>query len=1561
MSYSTPNDFILINKISIKHLSKYLFKNDKILTDSINTDAQELIYIKSYIENLLNTDRIDATINDLFQNKVNYYKLSNYSDKYSKYLYTKKFTSDVLHIDLSYYTNKNIKKYMFIYDFLSEYYKIIAKIKEEKYFIDNETIYNNEFEIQMRYILINNIQGNEEITNIYNVNNSFNNYTILFKLEDKINKTNKDKIIQPTGKIYDVKLKNYENYNVDDEYNNIYVSSFIKLFNELINKEDLLLDDSLNHFTILSKSYKFKFESLLLNYYILKTIYFYFQLYHITKSKEIDDIITINYPIIFNNFNNLINDKNDNSIIKILNNTKIQDYNVDKNRDNKINDIENKIKNLEFNKQELINYVKNNKNISTEEILKKQNEGIDYNTKIDNLKKELEYIKSNKYITSEGSKIQEAIDYKDELSQINKKIENNKTSLEIINKNTKFDKKYLNNINILSYFINFILITVIFSLIINSVTNSLNISIPIIIFLVSILLFIIINNIIKNIYINEINGTLNSNNSSNFLLYKLYNHYSEKFELPTDSPINNISNTIINNDTFYDNITDIPNIITNNIDKDLENKLYVYSNNINYKIDIYNKNLFDNENNSYDNLNYTNYWNNPNLNLNFIDNGFNIFPSNQNDRITRYILHIPELLDNIKCDILVVGGGSFGGHIDINDNNSSKNIAEGGAGGAVIYSKEVPLVSGLYEIGVGIGGKWINNLDNSIEYGQASESYIKKIDTNDYLLLAKGAKYNKLNNDDILQLSGGINTENITLNDTDLLNNNIKSDGAKGSVSDGGKGSVIKPAKGESNFNYYYAVNYTNKYDYVNSDKRFELYDDYGENGNSGINISTRFDFMNNGKFASGGGAASYCIEGDIHTFNIYNNDYYGCNPSDERIGRGGSITAGDGHKEYGKDALPNTGSGGGGGKIKGGNGGSGIVLIKFNLHNIKAKFDTNKNILKKNIKENVYNLALDKINLDTYKKNLNLKTYESNIRLAKQDIDSKIKNYGILIHSEKEEISNIDSKLEDITDKVQQINDISSQIEQKNRDIYGYNEEIKTLELTQNNYRKNITQLNNDINDTKQNLQLERANKRKAEIEETQANTQVQEFKKNYLKSITDRLKAQVCKNKIELANNSKQEELIRKSNDKKEIKKKLLEDLKKNRLAIINKTITLEEALENALYSQKEAEENYNSQLNELNKLKDKTLPESEKNYIISLKLKLNSKIAGISGYDGSFLNDTIDTRDNIRKQLEDEKQKRINFNEQIINELKNATSNLNNNNGTFSNRYSILRVYSGNLKDNTINLSQDEIDRREKNKLINNFEESLYKNEFENFSLFQVKEHFIISDEEKDLLNRVKRKAYVEPDNITIIDLQIIAHPQLAKPYSNEILNELIKQSNDLNSKLRSDSRYLRFLDSYKTDNNENWTKVPDAKGVISNQTLLEDNKNYINDIYANFDTINKLSIDMPSYYDNVNPLLKKEVYKYRNIDNNTNLYNKININNNNTVNIQIKLKELTLNFILSIAILLSLSIIIHKFSNNIFIYLISVIILLIITFFYLYNRKQIVRTKYTNKYWHKKKNI
>ena len=586
MSYSTPNDFILINKINIEYLSKYLFKNDKILTDSINNDTQELIYIKYYIENLLNTDRIDATINNLFNNKVYYYKLLK--ENPDKFIYTENIDSEVIDIDLSFYTNENIKKYMFIYNFLSEYYKIISNIKKNKYFIDNETIYNHQFEIQMKYILLDDIQGNSKITNVLNYNNKISNYTILFKLEDQNNKTNKNKIIQPNGSLFDIKLKlDNKNLNITNDTNNIYVNSFIKLFNQLINKEDLKLDDTINEYILLSKSYKYQFENILLNYYILKTIYFYLQLNHITKTKEIDHIITSEFPIIFNNFNNKINDKNNDSLINILENSKIKSYNIDYKKNEKIKDIKNKIKYLESDNQNIIDFVKNNKNntnITTDDILLKQKKARNNNIKIKNLEEELYNIENNKYITTEGNRIQEAIEYKNELAQINKKIENNKTSLDIINKNVDYDKKYLNNINIFFYFANFILITVLFTFIINTVTNSVNISIPIIIFLVSITLYIIINNIIKNIYINQINGTTYTDNSTSFILNNLYNYYSEKFQVDDYN----------DNSYIYDNITELPNIINNQIDNNLDNILYISIPNSNYKINVIEQTLFNN-------------------------------------------------------------------------------------------------------------------------------------------------------------------------------------------------------------------------------------------------------------------------------------------------------------------------------------------------------------------------------------------------------------------------------------------------------------------------------------------------------------------------------------------------------------------------------------------------------------------------------------------------------------------------------------------------------------------------------------------------------------------------------------------------------------------------------------------------------------------------------------------------------------------------------------------------------------------------------------------------------
>ena len=316
-------------------------------------------------------------------------------------------------------------------------------------------------------------------------------------------------------------------------------------------------------------------------------------------------------------------------------------------------------------------------------------------------------------------------------------------------------------------------------------------------------------------------------------------------------------------------------------------------------------------------------------------------------------------------------------------------------------------------------------------------------------------------------------------------------------------------------------------------------------------------------------------------------------------------------------------------------------------------------------------------------------------------------------------------------------------------------------------------------------------------------------------------------------------------------------------------------------------------------------------------------------------------------------------------IIKELLFATSKLDDGDGnvvgTLPNRFQILRIHSGNLVDEaSLVKTQAQIDEETRNKLLFNYENSAYRNEFNvesfsDYSNFEVKEHFIDEAQtEEELLSSKRVKGYIAPDNATVIEMQIIAHPQKKQPYAKNILEELESQSNILDSDLRSTGRYFRFLNAYKR-NNDTWTLVQKGRGVISEITILSSNIGIINDIKSNFGIIENLQADYPTYYDNVNPLLKKEHRIYKERNEKANIYNKLSENSLNVNLIEITKKELTLHFILNLCMLLAITMIILKFINNYIIFIIFIVIFIILLTNYIYNIVQTVRTKYKSNYW------
>lgn len=121
MSYTGYDDFLLINnEINIDNMV-VLFEKKDILTNVNYNDN-----IEPYIDNLLSKESLNITINNQLKDKIVYY-IDNFDTNI-------KSGKPIIDIDFSFYANENMKKYMFFYDFMSEYYRNLASLKKKKIF-----------------------------------------------------------------------------------------------------------------------------------------------------------------------------------------------------------------------------------------------------------------------------------------------------------------------------------------------------------------------------------------------------------------------------------------------------------------------------------------------------------------------------------------------------------------------------------------------------------------------------------------------------------------------------------------------------------------------------------------------------------------------------------------------------------------------------------------------------------------------------------------------------------------------------------------------------------------------------------------------------------------------------------------------------------------------------------------------------------------------------------------------------------------------------------------------------------------------------------------------------------------------------------------------------------------------------------------------------------------------------------------------------------------------------------------------------------------------------------
>ena len=135
----------LKNNISLPNFIKCLINNKELLLGKQIIYNQDFDNIREkYFNTILNEELIINTFYENINNKIYYY-----NDDYT--LKETQKNIGLIDIDISYYTNNEMKLYMFYLDFLAEYYKNLAEIVKEDDILD-DNIYSKIFKIKSRIV-----------------------------------------------------------------------------------------------------------------------------------------------------------------------------------------------------------------------------------------------------------------------------------------------------------------------------------------------------------------------------------------------------------------------------------------------------------------------------------------------------------------------------------------------------------------------------------------------------------------------------------------------------------------------------------------------------------------------------------------------------------------------------------------------------------------------------------------------------------------------------------------------------------------------------------------------------------------------------------------------------------------------------------------------------------------------------------------------------------------------------------------------------------------------------------------------------------------------------------------------------------------------------------------------------------------------------------------------------------------------------------------------------------------------------------------------------------------
>ena len=268
--------------ISIENLNN-LIKNNKLFLNLHNLEFNQLnkeIFNK-YIELFINQDNIDNTYFIQLENYINYF------DEYSL-----KTTNKIHDIDSSFYSKNKIKEYIFMVNFLSDFYE--SKYKQKKEYNKN-VIDTNIINFKLKKTLT----EQNDIISIFNLNDiEYVPIELVFRNE------NRSDDFQNESKIRSIKINNLDNKLFDVKDKREYTRNFYTLFNKIKLNNFKDLNNNIDYYYGVLQSYKYNYYNVLLNYYTIQLYYVYIKINGQNQNTNL-----VKYQEIFNlleNFNKVL-------------------------------------------------------------------------------------------------------------------------------------------------------------------------------------------------------------------------------------------------------------------------------------------------------------------------------------------------------------------------------------------------------------------------------------------------------------------------------------------------------------------------------------------------------------------------------------------------------------------------------------------------------------------------------------------------------------------------------------------------------------------------------------------------------------------------------------------------------------------------------------------------------------------------------------------------------------------------------------------------------------------------------------------------------------------------------------------------------------------------------------------------------------------------------------------------------------------------------------------------------------------------------------------------------